>query len=116
MNAYNGEEKRKHPRMKANFIVSYRIGENPEGRGLTQTKNISRGGMLLATNKVFEKGTCLVIVIKLPFVSRKIEVMGEVIASKEVIKNLLYETRVKLLDLDEDFFKRLGRFVEENLK
>lgn len=116
MNLYNGEEKRRHPRMDANFVVSYRIGQKLERCDLTQTKNVSNGGMLLTTNKVFEPGTRLIMVVRFPFVAQKIEVTGEVVGSKEVVKNLIYETRLKFLDLDENFFRKLGRFIEENLK
>jgi hypothetical protein len=116
MSNYNGPERRKFQRMEANFVVSYRIKEFPDGYDLTQTKNVSQGGMLLTTNRLFEKGTCLAMTIRFPFVTQKIEITGEVVSSKEVVRELIYETRIKFLDLDREFFRKLGEFIEENLK
>ncbi len=116
MEKYSGPEKRKHPRIEANFVVSYRIKEPGKGYDLSQTKNVSQGGMLLTTNRAFQKGTYLAMSIRFPLVPHKIEVTGEVVDSKEVVRDLIYETRIKFLDLDEDFFRDLGKFIEERLK
>ena len=116
MEAYGGQEKRKHPRLEANFVVSYRVKKPAAGYDLSQTKNVSQGGMLLTTNRVFDKGTQLSMSIRFPLVPHKIEVTGEVVDSKEVVRDLIYETRLKFLDLDEDFFRELGEFIKEKLK
>ncbi len=113
---YNGPERRKYERLEANFVVSYRIQDNPNGYDLSQSKNVSQGGMLLTTNKIFNEGTCLSMTIRFPLIPQKIEVTGQVVESKEVVRDLLYETRIKFLDLDIEFFKKLGEFIEENLK
>ena len=113
---YNGPERRKHNRLTVNFVVSYRVKQLPESYDLSQSKNVSQGGMLLTTNREFSLGTQLAMTIRFPFTSVKIEVHGEVVASKEVVRNLIYETRLKFLDLPEDFFKRLGDFIQTNLK
>lgn len=116
MGNYTGPERRKHSRVDANFVVSYRIKEIPDNYDLSQTKNISQGGMLLTTNKEFGRGTYLAMTIRFPLVPHKIEVTGEVVDSKEVVRDLIYETRIKFLDLDEEFFRKLGEFITENLK
>jgi hypothetical protein len=113
---YGGPERRKHPRMEANFVVSYRIREFRDGYDLTQTKNVSQGGMLLTTNKMFSPDTCLAMTIRFPFVTQKIEITGRVISSKEIVRDLIYETRLQFLDLDESFFRKLGAFIDENLR
>jgi len=41
------EDKRKHPRIGANFVVSYRIKQHHENYDLSQTKNVSQGGIFL---------------------------------------------------------------------
>ena len=115
MTEYEGSERRKYSRMEAHFVVSYRVKQIPDGYDLSQTKNVSQGGMLLTTNKMFDLGIYLSMVIRFPLVPQKIEVTGEVIESKEVVKDLIYETRIKFLDLDEDFFKKLGQFITEHL-
>ena len=116
MSEYSGPEKRKFSRMDANFVISYRIKEMVDGYDLTQSKNVSQGGMLLTTNRLFNKGTFLAMTIRFPLIPQKIDVTGEVVHSREVVRDLIYETRIKFLDLDEEFFQKLGEFIQENLK
>ncbi|MBU1112606.1 MAG: PilZ domain-containing protein [Candidatus Omnitrophica bacterium] len=116
MAQYQGSERRKHSRVDANFVVSYRIKEVVDGYDLTQTKNVSQGGMLLTTNRLFNKGTFLAMTIRFPLIPQKIEVTGEVVGSREVVRDLIYETRIRFTDLDEEFFQKLGEFIKEHLK
>jgi len=113
---YRGKEKREYPRMHANFIVSYRIKHPSGDYDLTQTKDVSQGGMLLTTNKPFEKGTYLTLTMRFPFIPQKIELTGKVADSKEINKNLIYETRIQFLDLDRNSFEKLGKFIKKNFK
>jgi len=113
---YKGPEKREHPRMRVNFVINYRIQELQDSYDLSQTKDVSQGGVLLTTNKPFEKGTHLTMNLKIPFVPQKIELKGRVISSREVVRDLVYDTRVSFIGLDENFFKKLGEFIKENLK
>ena len=99
--AYPGEEKRKHPRADARFIVSYRILDEKDNRDITQTKNISVGGMLLTTNRNFAVGTNLALEIKLPFDPNPIMIIGKVLESRQIVKNLIYDTRIMFLAVDE---------------
>jgi len=116
MTDYSGPERRQYPRMDSKFVVSYRIKQNPNGYDLSQTKNVSQGGMLLTTNKLFPKDTSLAMTIRFPFVAQKIELTGRVIASREIVRDLIYETRIQFLDLDQDFFRKLGEFIVTHLK
>ncbi len=116
MAGYQGPERRRHSRLDANFVVSYRIKEIVDGYDLTQSKNVSQGGMLLTTNRLFSKGTFLAMTIRFPLIPQKIEVTGEVVGSKEIVRDLIYETRIKFIDLDEEFFQKLGEFIQEHLK
>ena len=116
MAEYTGPEKRKYARMSANFVVSYRIKEMADGYDLSQSKNVSQGGMLLTTNKFFPRDTCLAMTIRFPFVMQKIEVTGRVVSCKEMVRDLIYETRLQFLDLDENFFDQLGDFINKYLK
>jgi hypothetical protein len=115
MEHFKGSEKRNHPRVNVNFVVSYRISKAPENYDLSQTKNVSQGGLMVTTNRKFDKDSFLAITIRFPFILQRIEVTGQVIESKEVVRNLIYETRVRFLDLDADFFKKLGEFIEKKL-
>jgi len=113
---YKGPERREHPRISVNFVINYRIQELPESYDLSQTKDVSQGGALLTTNKPFEKGTQLTMNLRIPFVSQKIELKGKVVGSREVVRGLVYETRVSFIGLDKNFFNKLGEFIKENLK
>ena len=116
MTDYKGPERREHQRMSVNFVINYRIQELPDSYDLSQTKDVSQGGVLLTTNKSFEKGTYLTMNLRIPFVSQKIELEGKVIGSRKVVRDLVYETRVSFVGLDENFFKNLGKFIKESLK
>jgi hypothetical protein len=115
MEKYTGTERRKFPRANANFVVSYRV-KHQGSYDLSQTKNISQGGLLITTNKKFENGTQLAMTIRFPFVEQKIEITGEVVDSKEIVKGLIYETRLKFTDLPQEFFKELGIYIKELLE
>ncbi|MFA5114712.1 MAG: PilZ domain-containing protein [Candidatus Omnitrophota bacterium] len=93
--AFDGAERRRYPRIKANFIVSYRVLEDSDVIDSSQTKNFSIGGMLFTTNKFFKKGTGLALRIRLPFDSRPVEIAGMVVDSREIVKNLIYDTRIE---------------------
>jgi hypothetical protein len=114
--AYGGAEKRKHPRVEARFIVSYRILEEESKRDITQTKNLSLGGMLLTTNRQFEIGTNLALEIKLPFDPNPIMLVGKVLESREIVKNLIYDTRLMFLAIDEIHRAIIGNTVSHYRK
>lgn len=115
--AHSGsEEKRKHPRITARFIVSYRIMEEEDAADISQTKNISLGGMLLTTNREFKTGTNLALEIRLPFDPNPIMLIGKVLESREIIKDLIYDTRLLFLAIDEKHRKIISDTVEYYLK
>ncbi|MBN2120030.1 MAG: PilZ domain-containing protein [Candidatus Omnitrophica bacterium] len=114
--AYEGQERRKHKRIKVSFVVSYRPLEKEDDADLSQTKNFSQGGMLLTTNKAFGPGTLLKIFIRVPLVKGKIYLIGQVLESKEIVKNLIYETRIAFQNLEDEIERILhetvGSFLE----
>jgi Tfp pilus assembly protein PilZ len=115
MTGYQGPERRKSPRMAVNFVVSYRIEDAADSFDLSQTKDLSQGGMLLTTNKPFEAGTRLLMILRFPLVPQKIEVTGIVVGSREVVRDIIYETRIQFLNIDQEFFNKLGEFIKEHL-
>ncbi len=116
MKEYNGPERRKYHRLNASFIVSYRVKEPPSDFDLSQTKDVSQGGLLLTTNKKFAQGTVLIMTIRFPFVAEKLKLDGQVVSSQEKVKNLIYETHIKFKDSDEAFLKRIGEFIKKEMK
>jgi len=112
---YTGAEKRKHPRVPGRFIVSYRVLEENEKTDISQTKNVSLGGMLLTTNRRFEAGTNLAL-IRLPFDPNPLMLIGKVVESKEITKNLIYDTRIAFLAVDEKHRKVISATVDFYMK
>ena len=114
--SYSGPEKRRNPRADGRFIVSYRVMENSSNNDITQTKNLSLGGMLLTTNCLFAPGTNLALEIRLPFDPNSIMLIGKVLESKEISKDLIYDTRLVFLAIDERHRKSIGETVGYYIK
>ena len=113
---YSGPERRRYPRAAGRFIVSYRILENNGNTDISQTRNLSLGGMLLTTNKQFSPGTNMALEIRLPFDPNPIMLIGKVMESKEVTKNIIYDTRLIFLAIDEKHRKIVNETVGYYLK
>ncbi len=109
--AYEGVERRKHERIKANFIVSYRVLDEINNIDITQTRNLGLGGMLLTTSRQFDKGMNLAIEIRLPFERNPIMLIGRVVESSEITKDLIYDTRLEFLAIDENHRNIISKTV-----
>lgn len=116
MTNYSGPERRNHTRIVGRFVVSYRVLDDSESIDLTQTKNLSLGGMLLTTNKLFHPGTNLALEIRLPFDPHPIMLIGKVIESVEVTRDLIYDTRLEFLAVDERHRKVINDTVGYYIK
>jgi len=110
--AYRGPERRKIPRAKGRFVVSYRVLEEEDNFDRTQTKNISMGGMLLTTNRKFAIGAKLALEIRLPLDPDPIMLIASVAESKEVVNNLIYDTRLAFLAIDGKHRKVISKTVD----
>jgi len=113
---YAGTEKRKYPRANGRFIVSYRVIPDNSNADISQTKNLSLGGMLLTTNCAFSPGTSLALEIRLPFDPDPIMTIAKVLESKEITKGVIYDTRLTFLAIDEKHRKVIGETVGYYLK
>ncbi len=98
---YDGPERRKAHRIGARFMVSYRMLEEADNLDISQTKNLSLGGMLLTTNRFFPPNTKLALEMRLPFDPNPIMIIAKVIESREITKELIYDTRLVFLAVDE---------------
>jgi len=116
MQEYGDRDRREYIRGDANIVVSYHIQKEDKNYDLTQTKNVSKGGMLLTTNRKFQKGTRLDMTMQCPFLDDKIRVVAEVVGSKEILKDLIYETRLRFYGLKGQLSKKLDNFVKEHSK
>lgn len=113
---YIGPERRKHPRIAGRFIVSYRILNEADNVDISQTKNLSLGGMLLTTNRQFQSSAKLALEIRLPFEPEPLILIAEVIESREITKNLIYDTRLSFLAVDEKHRNSMDETVDYYLK
>lgn len=109
---YAGQERRRHPRINVRFIVSYRMFDDACNIDISQSKNLGLGGMLLTTNRKFNPGINLVIEIRLPFDPNPIMLIGKVLESSEITKDLIYDTRLEFLAIDEVHRKIIGQTVD----
>jgi hypothetical protein len=113
--SHGGVERRRNPRITGRFMVSYRILDE-SNLDFTQSKNLSVGGMLLTTNRQFAKGVCLAVEIRLPFERDPMMLVGRVVDSSEITKDLIYDTRLEFLAVDEHHRGALDRTVGYYLK
>ncbi len=113
---FDGSERRKYARADGRFIVSYRVIPTNSNADISQTKNLSLGGMLLTTNCQFDAGTNLALEIRLPFDPNPIMIIAKVLESKEVTKNIIYDTRLIFLAIDEKHRHIVGETVDYYLK
>ncbi len=113
---YGGLERRKHPRISGRFSVSYRVLEKSEEMDVCQTKNLSLGGMLLTTNRAFSEGTQLALEIRLPFSPKPIVLIGKVLESHVVTKDLIYDTRLEFIAMDKHHQKSLNETLNFYLR
>lgn len=109
-------DKRKYPRMGYTFIVSYKR-KGSDLYDLTQTRDISKKGAMLTTSCLFEEGTHLDMIIKLPFAYEKITITGQVVGAESIEgkKCRFYKTRVKFVDISPELTQKLGDFIDEAL-
>jgi len=113
---YEGSERRRFPRADGRFIVSYRVLPANSNADITQTKNLSLGGMLLTTNYQFPVGTNLALEIRLPFDPNAIMIIAKVLESSEITKGIIYDTRLIFLAVDEKHSKVISETVGYYLK
>ena len=96
-------EKRKFRRIDRNYVVSYTAISPADSKfDLSQTKDVSEGGLLFIADRKFEKGTVLKIKLRLPefldYVIVKVEVLGSTLTGKT---RSSYETRARFVEIDQ---------------
>ena len=110
---WKGSDRRRHRRIKKNFILSYFEKTNPQEKfELTQLKDIGKGGLRFITTRKFAPGTLLGIELKTPYISETTYLEGEVLDCIEKVKNMIYETRLQftLLNTQAEFI--LNKLIE----
>lgn len=106
-------ERRKSPRANAQIVTRYQALEESRDYDLSQSRNVSQDGLLLTTNRMFHPGTHLAMNVSFPFLNSAIEVTGDVVESREVMENLIYETHIHFHDLEKKMRDQLAGFVDK---
>ena len=101
-------ERRHHPRTDVRIVVSYRGNDIAGGYDISESENISPGGMLLATSQRFSPGERLVLTLRAPTRPDATEVYARVVASQETGARRVYLTRVQFTNADRRVFRTLG--------
>lgn len=107
------EERRRHKRIKKNFILTYFEVSNPSQKfEITQLKNIGKGGICFITTRPFPASTKIGIELKTPYLSGTTYLEGIALESHEKIKNLLYETRLQFTSVEPQAEFLLNKVIE----
>lgn len=105
-------ERREFKRISGSYVVSYSHLEGDELKfDVSQTKNLSEGGLLFIADREFKKDTILKIKLRLPEFSDYVIVNVQVIASHKLSKGVMYGVRGKFVDVEQrikDSIKRLA--------
>ncbi len=113
MREQEGKERRVYKRIAKHFILTYYDMADPQVRfAASQLRNISVGGMCLITSQPFPPGMMLGIELKTPYIAELTHLEGEVLGSRERVKGLIYETRMRFSELSPQARYVLERIVE----
>ncbi|MGE5279708.1 MAG: PilZ domain-containing protein [Deltaproteobacteria bacterium] len=112
MDIVRKSDKRRHKRLGVTYQVSYRLKDSTHSYNMSRTKNISRGGMLLSVNTPYPAGTWLTLLVRLPFLMQPVEVAGEVLSSREMVKGSLYEVRIRFSSESQERLGGLDEFIK----
>ncbi|MCU0666765.1 MAG: PilZ domain-containing protein [Candidatus Omnitrophica bacterium] len=107
-------ERRNFLRVQGRFIVSYRPVETSDKIDVSQTHNLSRGGICFTTNRKFFPKEKLQMEVRLPNRPEPVTVFAQVVDSQEIIQGMVYNTHAKFLFLkseDEEVIKKLVEFI-----
>lgn len=90
-------------------MVGFRsLGESVGCSCLARSSNVGGGGLLLPTRQAFAPGLLLSMRMRLPRTAQTLSLLGEVVSSKEIVNNLVYNTRIRFHDLDGEARDRLA--------
>jgi len=106
-------ERRKFVRIDKTYIISYRDASSKELKSdVTQTKNISAGGLLFTTDKQISPKTILMVKLRLPGASDYIDTKVKVVDSKQKVNTVFYETRAKFVEIREEYRDAIKKIIE----
>ena len=113
--SYDGSqsEHRKFKRIDGTYIVSYAPIKGDELKfDVSQTRNVSEGGLLFISDRKFEKDTVLKIKLRLPELPDYAIVQAQVIDSVKMAKGMMYGTRARFINVEQKVKDAIKRLVE----
>ena len=95
-------EKRRAQRANVRFVVAYDAQREESGnvRDVSQTKNLSSGGMLLTTSKEFDSNTRFLLKVRLPTRPEPLEIDAQVLESHQSTPQV-FDTRVQFIRVEQ---------------
>jgi len=113
MKQYDGQERRKHPRIEAQYILNFRKDDEP-GYDVGHGQDLSLGGLLFRSQKAFVGGDELWLNLRFPFALGWTQACAQVVDCCEVYGGC-FEVRAKFLRLDYPVCCRSGESVDAEL-
>lgn len=108
-------ERRKFKRINGSYIVSYAPLEGKELKfDVSQTRDLSEGGLSFISDRKFEKDVILKIKLRLPEFTDYVVVKAQVVNSKQLSKGLINLTNAKFIKVEQnvrDAIKRLAEYA-----
>lgn len=116
-----GMEKRRFIRVPSHFPVKYYSVEDPTAERTpfeSMSDNISIGGMMFFSEKMFNMGEVLRLEFKIENLGKVVSmsIFGRVVWTDEIEKDSLYNTGVEFNNLSQDQKDELGSFVKTILE
>jgi len=107
------KERRRFKRINKSFIVSYApITTEITKYDVSQTKDLSEGGLLFVSDRKFGKDVVLKMKLRFPEFPDYVIVLAQVVDSVERAKGIIYETRAKFIDVEPKVVDVIKRLVE----
>ena len=115
-NKPQGMERRQFFRVKKHYIIRFFQKDNPSLKyDASQIENISKGGMCFSSILPFAVGDLLAFELRTPYVSEKVYLEGRILESREVIKGVVYQNRVKFESISSQATDILEKIEKYNI-
>jgi hypothetical protein len=109
-------ERRQFVRIRKHYIIRFYQKDNPSLKyEASQILNISKGGLCFSSTIPFDIGAHLAIELRTPYVAEKVYLEGRILESKEKIKGVVYQNRIKFNDLSAHAADVLDKVEKYNL-
>ncbi|MBN1413378.1 MAG: PilZ domain-containing protein [Spirochaetales bacterium] len=102
------KEKRRFPRLTLKVLVAYSIIID-EKEAPAESRNISIGGICIATRQPLDIGRCVSIQFFLP--GKMVRVTGRVVRNEEIVSGL-YDNGIEFTDIKPEDVKRIEDYIQ----